>query len=165
MPSEILEADWRLLTDVNGDRYGRAEIRERARQAAVDYHSNLGDIKKLEERRREFTLYASQLPDLFPEHDLGVSYITDAEDWTKVQIALAAARCISELREYPTTATALEHLGTKQPEFTNHLKRVSAAAEDKANRRAGRVGAGTEAKSVLGTVGEKETTRTDSSGL
>jgi hypothetical protein len=48
-------------------------------------------------RRRQFSLCASRLADLSSEHDLGVSYSTDAENWPKVQIALAAARYVSKL--------------------------------------------------------------------
>jgi hypothetical protein len=165
MASKILEEDWHLLIDVNGDPCGPAGIREQARQTAVEYCKHLDDIPNLTRRRRQFTLCASQLSDLSPEHDLGVSYITDAGNWTKVQIALVAARCISDLGECPTRATALEYSGTKHPEFTNHLKRISAAAEDKANRKAGRVEAGTKAKSVPETNEGGRTMSQDSSGL
>jgi hypothetical protein len=145
MPSEVLKEDWHLLIDDNGDPYGPAKLRELARQAAHTYYTDRGGAD-LDERRRVFTLYASQLSKRAPNYDFGVSYLTCADTWPKVQIASTVARYVSKLGKWPTRATAIEHLEkeAKDPLLLNHLRLIDTAAEDAANQTAGMVEAGTE---------------------
>jgi hypothetical protein len=101
--------------------------------------------------------------------------VTEAEESpTKRRVARAAAEYVSGLGHWPGSATAIRKLGGKDRSrklgdeerfLWNHLKGIEATYRQEANRGAGSVGAGTEAKSVPGTNEEGKTMWAHSSGL
>jgi hypothetical protein len=165
MPPEILPEDWHRLR--NGEPLGHYELRNLALRAADEFVEHRGPDGSIDnpEYLRVFSLYASQLDKWRTNYDFGVSYLTEGVGSDEHRVARAAAAHVSRLGYWPDRARAIGQLRVKDPFLWNHLKGVEATYKQESIQWAERVEAGREAKSVTGTVGEKETTRTESSGL